>query len=151
MCEMLGNQYFIARRYQYALPVYEKVLESNPDNLAVKKKLILCYLDEGRINSALKLFHEVISENVGFILDTDPVRDDCPCPQLIYDFENSMPKIEDELNMNITLGILWLYCDLERSIFYFQKASSMDKGNERLNSIYNTLSTTNYQLNTEDI
>ena len=147
---MLANQYFLSRRYKDALPLFEKVLKNDSGNNTVKKKLILCYAESGLINKALHLFHEVVKTDVGIITDTDPVRDDCPCPQLIYDFECSITNIKGEREMEIILGILWTFCDLERAIHYFGKAASKDRNNRLLKSIYTTLSSTSYKPKMEE-
>ena len=147
---MLANQYFLSRRYKDAIPVYENVLKNDPGNNSVKKKLILCYTENGLINKALHLFHDVVTADIGIITDTDPVRDDCPCPQLIYDFECSITNVKSEKEMEIVLGILWTFCDLERAVNYFGKAASKDADNELLKSIYTTLSSTSYKPKMEE-
>ncbi len=60
MSEMLANQYFLVRRFSEAEKVFEKILADNPKNNLAKKKLIICYINNGKIKNALDLFYEVI-------------------------------------------------------------------------------------------
>ena len=147
---MLANQYFLSRRYKDALQVFEKIIVNEPTNYNVQKKLILCYAESALIDKALDLYYKLIGIDVGLITDTDPVRDDCPCPQLIYDFECAISKHSTNRDMNITLGILWTYCDLERAIFYFRNAANNNPNNKLLKSIYITLSSKSYKPKMEE-
>ncbi|GJQ61699.1 MAG: hypothetical protein SCALA702_07520 [Melioribacteraceae bacterium] len=136
MSEMLGNQYFMARKYELAEPVLESCLRKYPDNKSIKKKLIVCYTQTGKIEQALPTFLSLIKDDIEFIINTDPIDDDCPCPELIYDLENS-DNSKDELMFEYEkLGILWLYCDVNKSFFYFKKAVSLMPDKTVLKSIH---------------
>ncbi len=120
MSEMLANQYFMARNYLAASQVMDSFLESHPNNKSIQKKLIICYTQIGKIEKAFDLFYKLIKADVDFIINTDPVSDDCPCPELILATENKIKFIDDLYTQNKILGLLWLYCDLNKSVQYFE-------------------------------
>ena len=124
MSEMLANQYFMARNFVSAELEYEKCISQKSDNLLAKKKLIICYSENGKIEESLVLFNEVISYQIQVITSTDLIKDDCPCPEII----KRIVEINDgaeSAEIMIQLGILWLYCNPETSLNYFEKAKSL--------------------------
>ena len=120
MNEMLGNQYFLTRRFKEATLNFEKALLLNPSNNDVKKKLIICYIQQNEVKLALKLFTDLIADDIDVIVKSDPDKDDCPCLHMISEIEN-FPKKITESEKNTMLGILWLYCDKLKSQSYFNK------------------------------
>ena len=120
MNEMLGNQFFLTRRFKEATINFEKALLLNPTNNDVKKKLIICYIQQKELAIALKLFTDLIADDIDVIVKSDPSKDDCPCQQMISEIENSQTKLT-ETEKNTMLGILWLYCDRLKSQSYFDK------------------------------
>jgi len=138
MSEMLGNQYFLARNYDGAALELEGALLKDARNKLIKRKLIICYNQIGQIKKALELFTSLIKEDARTIIDIDPVADDCPCPELVYKYEKDSEKIQ-ALDPMLRLGMLWLYCDVERSLAYFEKALSDNPGNPAIQSILSIL------------
>ena len=139
MSEMLGNQYFLAGRFEDAIIELEKTLLQNPDNYSAKKKLIISYLQVNKLESSLLLFAEVINKDINIIIETDPVKDCCPCPDIIYSvIKNDFDLNEDEKYLR--LGILWLYCDAEESLSYFNKIITIGKWDDIIRKIKNKLS-----------
>ncbi|MFZ1290284.1 MAG: hypothetical protein WAR79_09340 [Melioribacteraceae bacterium] len=135
MNEMLGNQYFMARNYLGAANVFQTLLETEPDNLNAKKKLIISLTQIGKFSKAFELFADVISENIDYIVNTDPIKDDCPCAELVNNLELKSKYGNESLTTFETLGILWLYCDIHNSIEYFEKALKLTPNDTKLNSI----------------
>jgi pentatricopeptide repeat protein len=121
MSEMLANQYFLVRRFTDAQAAFENVLSSSPANKTVRKKLIICYIYNGSIRKALDLFYELIKEDIEVIINTDVIADDCPCPELIERFEKLKDPKFGYINMLEVYGMLWLYCDINKSVSYFEK------------------------------
>lgn len=145
MNEMLGNQYFLTRKFKDATTQFERSLLFTPNNSEVKKKLIICYIQQKELKLALKLFTDLISDNIEIILKSDPVRDDCPCQQIICDIDNSSSKLS-ESEKNVMLGMLWLYCDLLKSRKYFGKLLESEPSNKNyqtINKIINQQSSIN--------
>lgn len=142
MNEMLGNQYFLSRNYAQARIELEQALEQHPDSTSIKKKLIICHIQTSSIQRALDLFLEVIAQDIHSIIDTDPIFDNCPCPQLIYEMENSL-EVSTTEEMNLALGMLWLFCDINESLKYFAAVSS---SGEKIEKIILQLQTTIQQL-----
>jgi tetratricopeptide (TPR) repeat protein len=135
MSLMLGNQYFMARKYSEALKELAEYFNHNPQDKGTHRKLIICYAMAGKLNSALNLFLSLVSSDIDFILEADPIHDDCPCPEIVYDLENDLKYDRKSSSYFKNLGVLWLYCDLNKSIENFEKAIEMDKNDPTIKSI----------------
>ena len=133
--EMLGNQYFIARKYESAAISLREALLNDPNNYAVKKKLILCYTQLGELKKALDLFNELIESNIDFIINTDIEEDYCPCPELIQKYGGVLPYEDNSKDLKIMLGILWLYCDAPKSLSFFKTVLEQEPDNKQIKSI----------------
>ncbi len=132
--EMLGNQYFMARDYMAAERELAPCLGKNPDSKPIKRKLVICYTQLGDVSRALELFHDLIRDDIEYVINADEVLDDCPCPELLNNNEHVYLKDATDDNFLI-LGMLWLYCDVESSIKYFRKALDRDPNNELVKSV----------------
>ena len=144
MNEMLGNQYFMVRRYCDALAEFEEAYRKDPSNKPIRKKLIICFIKTNRIEKAFKLFTKLVEEDLEFILNTDPILDDCPCPEIIYELEYSI-ETNNQDKKNLALGMLWLFCDMKNSIKYFLELPS----DEIIGSLLNKLNEKQNQFNWE--
>ncbi|KAF0151777.1 MAG: hypothetical protein FD143_1641 [Ignavibacteria bacterium] len=129
MSEMLGNQYFMARNYSAAQKEFEEVLLKYPDNRPAKKKLVVCYTQTRRLKESFAYFLDIIKTDIEFIVKTDTIRDDCPCAELIEKLEPRSTNYLDTFDYNLTLGIIWLYCDILQSKHYFTKLKKMEPSN----------------------
>ena len=122
----------MTRNYSSAMKEYEEELCRDNKNNNVIKKIIICYVRSGRIDKALELFYNLINEDIDLIIKTDPVKDDCPCPEIIYECENDFLEVGGKDKRHVALGILWLYCNIEQSFHYFKKAVQEFPGNNQL-------------------
>jgi len=139
MNEMLANQLFMARKYSDALPLLEKTIADNPNHKGAKRKLIICYAQTGEIRKSAVLFDSLIQEDIQFIIDADPINDDCPCPEIIEKVDHTIKVAEKDLNSIIQLAILMLYCDAEKSLTLFDQAQNMAPNDELVKHIFNTI------------
>jgi len=133
--EMLGNKYFLARNYQSAAQNLQYVLSHNPINKAARKKIIICYTQTGEIKKAFENFYTLVKEDINYIINTDPVADDCPCPELVVKYGKVFPYENDSFDMKLMLGMLWLYCDVEKSIGYFKAIDGTNIADLRIREI----------------
>ena len=127
MSVMLGNRYFIARQYEKAISLLEEALPNSNTPEKIKKKLVICYVQVGKIERALMHFHDLIRIDPKIIIDTDPYHDDCPCYEIIPCWEK---KLKNEVHVQEyyeSLGMLYLYCNKDRSTQYFEKALANTK------------------------
>ncbi|MEW6196719.1 MAG: hypothetical protein AB1521_16350 [Bacteroidota bacterium] len=141
MSEMLGNYHFLVRNYLSAIKPLEKLIETEPCAKKAKKKLIVCYTQTGQLENALKLFYELIREDIDCITNTNPETEDCPCPHLTKDLECGLIERNDEYKLNIELGMLWLYCNKVKSLEYFEKAAEQNPADKKIASIIEILKT----------
>jgi pentatricopeptide repeat protein len=141
MSEMLANQYFLVRRFPDAEAAFEIVLEKDPGNKIVRKKLIICYIHNGNIRRALEVFLDLIKEDIRIIINTDIIADDCPCPELIEKFEKMNETKFSYINSLEIFGMLWLYCDINKSITFFEKLKEFNPSEKIYKEILNIYST----------
>lgn len=132
---MLGNQYFMARNYIAAANAFQKVLIEDPNNINARKKLIIAFTQIGKYNKAVDLFYSFISNHLNNIIETDPIKDDCPCPELVHNLEHLTQRGDESFTTYEVLGILWLYCDIHKSIECFKKALKIKPKDEKANAI----------------
>lgn len=135
MSEMLGNQYFLARNFTNAAKNLQYALDLDPLNKAVRKKLVICYSQTGEIQKAFNIFYNLILENINCIIDTDVISDDCPCPELVTHYGTILPYQENSTDLKLMLGMLWLYCDVEKSLNFFKSVLKENPDDERLKTI----------------
>ncbi|MDZ7292124.1 MAG: tetratricopeptide repeat protein [candidate division KSB1 bacterium] len=139
MSEMLANQYFLARRFEKAQPIFEELLEKEPHNLRAKKKLIICYTQTGELERAENLFLEVLRDNPYVIIDTDPNSEDCPCAELVEHIERDLETTPPSAAFFNRIGILYLCCDLDASLNYFRRSLSFRHDQPRIREIVDIL------------
>ena len=96
MSEMLGNQYFMARKYQEAVKELEPVYLTDSVSKPIRRKLIIAYAQTGKLKKSLELFISLVKEDVEFIINADVIYDDCPCPEIV---EKLKTKIKEQDNI----------------------------------------------------
>lgn len=136
---MLANHYFLNRNFLSAKSIYESILEKDLTNKSIIKKLIICRITTGEIGKALDLFLLLIKKDIDFIINTKTDSEDCPCPEIISKIENQEKLFKNELEKIAALGMLWLYCSLEKSIELFKKAEIIDPKEIRFKEIASIL------------
>ena len=136
---MLGNLYFMARKYPEAAGALEKALTDDKKNKGIRRKLIICYSQIGQTQKAIEIFLSLVKEDVDFIINTDPVADDCPCPELVYDMERKLANNQNSLDFTMILAIYWLYCNLDKSIMYFERARDLAPDDQYIKSVLSLL------------
>lgn len=105
MSEMLANQYFLARRYQRALPLFRALLIHSLDAVHLQNKLLICYLQTEQFGAALVLCLEILRADPSALIGTDPDGERFPCQELAD--RQPPPHSTSELNQ---LALLYLYC-----------------------------------------
>lgn len=133
--EMLGNKYFLARNYEGAAANFQYTLKTDPINKSVRKKLIICYTQIGQIQKAFESFYQLVKEDINFIIETDPVADDCPCVELTDKYGNILPYENESYDLKLMLGMLWLYCSAEKSFDFFKRIIVENPGDSRIKEI----------------
>ena len=139
MSEMLANHYFLNRNFLSAKSIYESILEKDTTNKSIKKKLTICYITTGEIDKALNLFLSQIKDDIDFVITTDIHSEDCPCPELISQIENEEILFKNENEKTTALGMLWLYCSLEKSIDFFKKVEVKNPDDKIIKEINSNL------------
>jgi len=131
MSEMLANHYFMIRNFNNAIELYERVVEKNGPTKSIQKKMIICYVKTNQIDKAAEEFSKLVENDVGFIINTDLVNDDCPCSELIYELENDFINLSSS-ERELALGIIWLYCDKNKSVEFLKEYLSKKPNDFRI-------------------
>jgi hypothetical protein len=118
-----------------AASTYSKVYSSNPHNLSVRKKLIICLIQTGELSKAFDFFYHLVQKNIEFIIKTDPKSEDCPCSELTDKYGKILPYEENSADLKLLLGILWLYCDAKKSLSFFIQLSTIHPEENRYEEI----------------
>jgi len=130
MSEMLANQYFMAREFEKANAILEELLDPVHPHPYQLKKLILCNVYLGRIDAALTYFHRLIKTNIRVLTKTNIEDEDCPCKEIIaYIQQGNLDRLPESDKFK-ALGMLYLYCDVIKSVFYFNKSNQSNRDNE---------------------
>jgi tetratricopeptide (TPR) repeat protein len=135
MSEMLGNQYFLARNYASAAENLQYALNNDALSKPIRKKLIICYSQIGEIQKALNIFYNLIIEDIDCIINTDSISDDCPCPELVTHYGTILPYEENSTDLKVMLGMIWLYCDTNKSLSFFKTVENIKPEDNRIKSI----------------
>jgi tetratricopeptide (TPR) repeat protein len=133
--EMLGNKYFLARKYENAAMNYQYTLQNNPVNKTARKKLIICYTQIGQIKKAFENFYQLVKQDINFILETDPIADDCPCIELTNKYGNILPYENESYDLKLMLSMLWLYCNPEKSLEFFKRVLVENPTDQKIKEI----------------
>ncbi len=139
MDRMLGNQYFMAGNYKKAMPSLESASKKYPEDLSVARKLIISYIANYNLPAAiekLKVFTKKFS-NLVFI--DSLVDEGCPAAELLEDWKKNPPKLENQADYFIALGILDLFCGNHNSCLFFEKAKEISPDLESVNELLNQL------------
>ena len=130
-----------ARQFDKALQYFETALAEAPDNYQIKKRLIICYIFVGQIERALSFFYDIVKVDPAIIINTDPYYDDCPCLDMIPNWENKLSENSPKKDLYETLGMLYLFCDKDKSVAYFRKALAVTSYKTTISSILKRLTT----------
>ena len=139
MSEMLANHYFLVRNFLSAKTIFENIISKDSTNKLAAKKLIVCYITSGETDKAINLFLSIIKSDIDFIISTDIKADDCPCPDIISGIEKQSSLFNNEIDRAAALGMLWLYCSLEKSIEFFKQAEVKNPNEIRFREINSIL------------
>jgi pentatricopeptide repeat protein len=150
MSEMLGNHYFQVRKYLLAEQVYEKLPSKELSNTIILKKLIICYTQTNKLEKALKLFLQLIENDLA-VFGVEMNADDCPCNELIFSIESGETKYLNDFQRYTSLGILWMFCSCKTSLNYFKMTIDESPDNETVKKILqlikNYFNQNNFNLN----
>lgn len=139
MSEMLGNYFFLNHNYQSACDELENALKDDPSNNAIQRKLILCYIKLGAVIEGYYLFRKLVKTNIECIVHCYFKENPCPCLEIINELNDSNSDTINEKYKNLSLGILWLYCDIDRSLYYLNKAKINLNTDKKLTEIVNSI------------
>lgn len=134
MSEMLANHYFMTRNFYEACNLYEKLYSPISIPISVQKKLIICYIYTRQLKKALLEFYKIINTDIKAILNSSVDNEDCPCPEIIPQIQNGKIYI-DEDEKDLSLGILWLYCDIIKSEYFFLQYQKHHPNDKLINQI----------------
>lgn len=144
---MIGNFFFLNHSYERAIPILEQVLTKNPKHVFARKKLIIAYIETGRLREGYRLYMELMSENPTAITETRPDSEDCPCPNLINQITNGDRTFKNSADRSLVLGIYSCYCDRDNALKYLRRYLDGSSGDPHLSDIIHWLETHEFENN----
>lgn len=135
MCEMLGNQYFIAENYYEAIRVYKNLITDKKANTEIQKKLIVSYLKTYQINSAMIQFLAILNFNRSETKCSENSDEYCVCREMISEINSNKLENVIGLDRDLMLAMLWYFCDAEQSEKYFRRATILVPDDSHLKKI----------------
>jgi tetratricopeptide (TPR) repeat protein len=135
MDRMLGNQYFMARKFEQAIPQFELTLQKHPDDLRSLRKLIISYIATEKIKRALDRMKHFLKLVPKDYFETEIVDENCPCPEIIEQWFANPPTSLSRSEYLISMGILHLFCGRKDSQAYFNEAKMVAPEIEMIDDI----------------
>ena len=131
---MLANQYFMTERYLEACELYKKVLSVNSSNSIVKKKLLSCFVLTGKLSEAMDIFTQLILKDFEILLENEDGLYGTPCIKMISELESCNSDLS-ETDKIFTLGVLWMYCDINTAKSYFDQLILIIPNDNKLQTV----------------
>jgi tetratricopeptide (TPR) repeat protein len=125
MSEMLANRYFASGRYEEAQAGLEAVLRRRPGHLGARKKLVMCYVQTGRLREALDLALGLMEDAPEAFAPAGPNAEDLPCRSVLGAFAERGRSL-DPGSYHAGLGVLQLFCDAEVALSELDRAAEED-------------------------
>ncbi|GAB4367651.1 MAG: hypothetical protein Kow0042_08400 [Calditrichia bacterium] len=144
---MLGNHYFMVRKFYSACSEYEEVLKAHPSNYAVMKRLIICYLKLGNYRKGFKLYYSLILKKPELLFTDTTDQEICPCQEIINDLQASAPAHLNEKEYYLTLAMLWSFRDVKESLNYFRQVQEMGYNIGKIENLIQRLESLIQQVN----
>jgi hypothetical protein len=110
MSEMLGNYFFLSHSFDRAVPALEQILAAEPYQPKAQKKLVIAYIETGRLRDGYRLYCRIMNDDPRIILNTDPEAEDCPCPHFVDEIVSGSRHFDDPANRLLVLAIYSSYC-----------------------------------------
>ncbi|MBU0690634.1 tetratricopeptide repeat protein [bacterium] len=139
MSEMIGNFFFLNHSFKLAVPILEKVIAEHPTHPKARKKLVIAYVETGRLRDAYALYSDIIAEDPSIITSTNPDEEDCPCPVLIENILESGRTFDDPANRCLVLAIYSSYCCLADALVYFTRYLQSYPNDQRATAVIQQL------------
>ena len=134
MSEMLANQYFMACRYECALPLLEDLVADAPHAVPLRNKLLVCYLQTNRIDEAIDLCLEILRSDPASLVGIDPYGEHFPCLELST--RRFPPRTVPEFNR---VALLNLYCRPRIACFHLTCSLELSGDQPRIRTILDML------------
>jgi hypothetical protein len=138
----------MVRNYLDATITFEKVIARTGASKSIRKKIIVCYVRLFQMEKAIDEFLSLIREDINFIINTNLQDEDCPCPEIISEIGSNKINFSNK-EKKIALGILWLYCDLDTSLRYFEEYNKEYGQDNKINEIISIIKTFKNQTTQE--
>ncbi len=143
MDRMLGNQYFLARKFKEAIPHFEKVLVKSPGDSAVFKNLIFCLVVTEELDKAVAQMIMALHHSPEFLVELSAATDTNPYQEVFLERFTKPPATLSGGNYALAMGILSLYCHAELAVSYFHEAKKHSRNKKAIEEILRILSNEN--------
>ncbi len=127
--------------FEAAAEEFEHALQYSGHSKVIRKKLIICHVQNNALNQALDLLISLVREDLEYTTKANPMEADCHSLELIGSIEQQF-VIEKRDKQCLALAILWLFVNPLQSIRYFEFARMLMPKDDRIDEILSVL----YQL-----
>ena len=104
------------------MPLLERELRGEDDD-GVRLKLIVCYVQTGRTQAALKLGASMLRRDPLSLIGVDPDGTRHNCSYLAAEMTTTPPATPDNLSR---AGLLYLYCRPPMALHYLSRSLELD-------------------------
>ncbi|MBC8191321.1 MAG: hypothetical protein ISR88_07440 [Candidatus Marinimicrobia bacterium] len=132
MTEMLANYYLMNHKFEAAVAELEAALINCPNSLSIKRKLMLGYVITDRSDEALPLLSSMVEDDLPSLVGNFDSDEVCPFPILYEIITGSHKSARSAENLTKSLGIIWLFQDVPKSLIYLEQAYANDTKNTSL-------------------
>ncbi|MCG8607594.1 hypothetical protein MJD09_21745 [bacterium] len=146
MERMLGNQYFMARRFEDAIPCFENALRKTPSDPGIMKHLIGCYVMTGNIEGALHNLGDLLARGIAKGIDPLPDAEEDAFRQMLAEWYRKPPRTQSRFEYLLSIAILTLLCEPELAPAYFKEAQKLAPKHELLREISEKVTSHNADL-----
>ncbi|MBC8192498.1 MAG: hypothetical protein ISR87_12115 [Candidatus Marinimicrobia bacterium] len=140
MTEMLANYYLMNRNFEAAVAELEASLINSPDSLSIKIKLMLSYVIADRTDEALPLLSTMVEADLSTMIGNFDSDEVCPFSVLHTLITGTHKSVRSAENLTKSLGIIWLFQDVPKSLIYLEQAYANDSKNILLQKVINKVS-----------
>lgn len=125
MDRMLGNQYFMAGKFEEAIPCFEATLARHPEDTRVRRQLIVCNVFSAHLDTALEnlktLLEELGSQSQSWLRDPENKID----VEIFFDWLRNTSAKRDSQEYLLSTAILMLFVKPGIAWAYFLNAKEV--------------------------
>lgn len=139
MDRMLGNQFYLARKFSQAIPYLERVHKKYPKDVQTAEKLILCCVFTSQLERATSFFLNLLKHSALDAGGKESVQNHAKEKELFADWTMNLPGLLSAKERIFALGMIATFFDINLASCYFRKARELDPKDVQVHQILENL------------